>query len=264
MQNKEVESPSSRQKRMRVFILSLLMGFPLFVLADLPGIGYSFSRVVLMATDKGGATVSVINNSNDVYLMQTQIHAGDANTGMPMMTNSGALSVPFHVVPPLKRVEPNANLPLRILATPLAKAQLPENRESVFFISVKAIPSTPTPTEKDEPQGGNLVLALVNSIKLFYRPESLQKDAVVTMASSLTFRQQGDKLYVSNPSVYYATFYSLYVGGKEVTGDTLRAMVPPTGEQVYTLPGGTAGKEVRWRLIDEYGLETDEHHTLLQ
>ncbi len=238
---------------------------------ELPGLGWSATRVVLMAESRGGAGVTFRNNSDAVYLLQTRVMAADANTGIPVDAASGTPPPPFMVIPPLQRLEAHGKQPLRILASPSAKAQLPADRESVFFLAAKAIPSVPAPGDKGrdskgtspEKTGGQLVLALVNNIKLFYRPAGLQAMAVGKIAGTLAFARQGDRLQVSNPSGYYATFAALSVGGKPVSPEALRAMVPPKGVQTYPLPAGGAG-EVRWRLIDEYGLPTDEQHDALR
>ncbi|MEA5217577.1 fimbrial biogenesis chaperone [Enterobacter cloacae] len=239
-------------------LLGLLAGGVPGVQAALPGVGFSFSRVVLMATDKGGGSVKVRNNTDNVYLVQSQIHAADVNKGRPVEVAAGAAPAAFLVLPPLKRLEPHGELPLRILATPAAREQLPKDRESVFFVSSKSIPSVPPSSDEKAASGGRVVLALVNSIKLYWRPDGLQKEAVAAMAGSLTFRREGSTLRVSNPSAYYVTFSSLTVGGVALAGDDLQAMVPPKGEQTYPWPAKAAGRDVRWQLIDEYGLTTDE------
>jgi fimbrial chaperone protein len=240
-------------------LLILLSGYKTEALAQLPGMGFSFSRVILMQDDKG-ASVSVRNNSDNVYLMQSQIYSADGATGFPAISTNKAQPL-FMVLPPLKRVEPHSELALRILATPKASQQLPKDRESVFFISVKAIPAISADEQNNEKNSGRVMLALVNSIKLFYRPHGLEKQAVNNIANKLVFSRQGKKLHVRNPSPYYATFSSLSVGGKAVKDQELLAMVPPMGEQTYLLPEDIAGGEVSWRLIDEYGLYTDEQHT---
>jgi len=242
-------------------LLGLLVGLAPCVQADLPGVGFSFSRVVLMETDKGGGSVEVRNNTDNVYLVQSQIHAADVKTGRPVDKIPGATAAPFLVLPPLKRLDPHGELPLRILPTPMAREQLPTDRESVFFISSKSIPSVPPSSDEKTASGGRVVLALVNSIKLYWRPAGLKKEAMGDVSAALTFSREGDLLRVRNPSAYYATFSSLSVGGLALKGDDLQAMVPPKGEQTYRWPAQASGTEVRWQLIDEYGLTTDEQHS---
>jgi len=78
------------------------------------------------------------------------------------------------------------------------------------------------------------------------------------VAASLTFSRTGKELHVHNASAYYITFSSLSVGGAALNGNELQAMVPPKGEQAYLLPARATDSVVRWQLIDEYGLPTDE------
>lgn len=248
--------------RAAILFMFLLCGGQV-ALAESIGIGYSYSRLIMMASDRS-ASVSVKNQTDHAYLMQSNINTVDSATGLPIITMPGSRLVPFHILPPLKRLDPKAELPLRIIAMPAAIGMLPAGKESVYFISVKAIPSYLLATDGGTHQEGNLVFAMVNSIKLFYRPAGLEKEAVANISGSLNFRLDNNKLLVTNPSAYYATFSSLNVGGKDINADVFRAMVPPASEQVYVLPSEPYGSEVRWRLIDEYGMATDENYKLLK
>lgn len=51
----------------------------------------------------------------------------------------------------------------------LGKTNLPTDRETLYWMNVKAIP----PTDEKNTQKNTLQLALQNKIKLFYRPENL-------------------------------------------------------------------------------------------
>lgn len=242
------------QQVLRLGVLGLC-GLALSSHASLPaGVGFSFSRVVLMAEKRGGASVAVTNNTDNVYLMQARIQKADAATGLPVETPAGTPPPPFVVLPPLKRTDAHSELPLRIMVTP--DNALPKNRESVFFLTVKAIPSVAPPTDKEKGQG-RVILALANSIKLFYRPAGLKDAALADVAKTLTVQRSGSEIKVTNPSPYYITFSSLSVNGKAVDNAALAAMVPPYGARAYPLPAGVSVGKVSWRLIDEYGLLTD-------
>lgn len=225
---------------------------------QLQGVGLSFSRVVMMEERRGGATVDVNNNTSNVYLMQSQVLGADVATGMPVALTDGA--VPFLVLPPLKRLDAQVSLPLRIVASPEGTAKLPHDRESVFFLSTKAIPSLSEADASNEGKDGKgrVAIALVNNIKLFWRPKGLKSEAIGNVANTLSFSRDGDRLTVTNPSGYYLTFSSLKVSGQAVPAEALRAMVPPRGTQNYPLPRGATGSTASWTLIDEYGLPTKE------
>lgn len=253
----------------RVTALILLMALAANVSAyaqsntRFPGFGLSLSRVVVAADDRSSGQVYAVNNSENVYLVQSRIWPADGVTGYAVADKPGATraAVPFLVTPPLKRIERNGVLPLRILATPQVAA-LPKDRESLFFLSSKAIPSQPTgktATKDTAEKGASLSLALQSYIKLFYRPSGLGAHAIFDggVAKQLTFRRDGDRLKVTNPTPYHITFGLLTVAGKPVDAESRRAMVPPMGSHDYPVPAGTPSGEVTWQVIDEFGLMTE-------
>lgn len=243
-----------------------------------PGFGLSLSRVVVTADDRSSGQVYAVNNSENVYLVQSRIWPADGVTGYAVADKPGTprATVPFMVTPPLKRIERNGILPLRIITLPQAAA-LPTDRESLFFLSSKAIPSQDSSSaagkakggEKDtgkevtrdtgEAEGARLSLALQSFIKLYYRPSGLGAHAIFdgNVADKLTFSRSGDHLTVTNPTPYHITFGLLTVAGKPVDADSRRVMVPPKGAQSYPVPAGTPMGEVTWQIIDEFGLMTD-------
>lgn len=232
-----------------------------------PGFGLSLSRVVVSADDRSSGQVYAVNNSENVYLVQSRIWPAEGVTGYAVADKPGAprAAVPFLVTPPLKRIERNGVLPLRIIATRQVAA-LPKDRESLFFLSSKAIPSQSTDKGAAKPAanapaegGASLSLILQSYIKVYYRPSGLGAHAIFDggVADKLTFSRRGDRLMVTNPTPYHITFGQLTVAGKQVDADSRRVMVPPKGEQSYPLPAGTPSGEVTWQVIDEFGLMTD-------
>lgn len=253
---------------LRTFLLGLLLtmtgGLLTAQAAQLQGVGFSYSRVVMMEENRGGASVDIINNTPNVYLMQSRVLGADAATGMPVDLKDG--EAPFLVLPPLKRLDAQGSLPLRIVASPAGTARLPRDRESVFFLAAKAIPSlAETEAGKGVNDGkGRIAIALVNNIKLFWRPKGLKSEAIGNVANTLSVSRDGDRLKVTNPSGYYLTFSSLKVGGQPVPAEALRAMVPPRSAQDYPFPKGITGGPVSWMLIDEYGLPTKEQQGIVR
>lgn len=121
-------------------------------------------------------------------------------------------------------------------------------------MSLKAIPAQ----QKNEANNPQAVIAIVNSMKLFYRPEGLKKRAVAEVASQLTFRKDGKRLIAVNPTPYWFTLARLQVGSAELDKEQLRLMIPPKGEREYLFPHDTSGV-VEWQLVDEDGWKTSRH-----
>lgn len=237
-----------------------------------PGFGLGASRVVLMQGDASTGQVVAVNNSDSVYLVQSRIWPADGGTGYPL-TREGEkkASVPFLVTPPLKRMDSWSTLQLRILVTP--DNQLPSDRESLFFFSSKAIPSEGSGEPEKVAAGtgstARMSMALQSFIKLYYRPKGLGPHAIFDgeVAPALSVNRTPDgHLRVVNPTPYYLTFGVLTVDGKAVDAEARRAMVPPKGEHDYPMPAGAGrkGAVVKWQLIDEFGLVTDEQHQVLK
>ncbi|WCE54396.1 fimbria/pilus periplasmic chaperone [Escherichia coli] len=77
----------------------------------------------------------------------------------------------------------------------LGKTNLPTDRETLYWMNVKAIP----PTDERNTQKNTLQLALQNKIKLFYRPENLPVQPGKAR-NMLRFKYEGKQLKVINPS----------------------------------------------------------------
>ncbi|RAP72538.1 molecular chaperone [Candidatus Erwinia dacicola] len=211
------------------------------------GITLNQFRIIYPASAEKGITWSLTNNTNRTYLMQSWIRPMDFSTGLPLAegdTRKAKAAIPLLVTPPLERVEAGQSLTLRIRLT---ERTLPQDHESVFYLSVKGIPSV---SEKNTQVGGQVVVAVVHNIKLFYRPKGLPESGVVTASSQLRFSQRSDLLVVDNPTPFYISFSRVTVGGKPLPADALRKLVPPKGQQSYPLPRGTSDL-VEWQIVDE-------------
>lgn len=222
------------------------------------GISLSQFRIIYPGADTKGVTWSLTNNTDRAWLIQSWIRPVDFTTGLPMPeTESSASSakIPFLVTPPLKRVDAGEGMTLRIRLTELS---LPKDRESVFYLSVKAIPAV---TDSDSASNGKLVVAVVNNIKLFYRPEGLPAGSKESRRAA-AIQPPGESLVVDNPTPFYINFSQVTVGGKPISADGLRKLVPPYGQQRYDLVKGMSGP-VEWQVLDEEHRPTPLQHQAL-
>ncbi|MGP2426495.1 fimbrial biogenesis chaperone [Yersinia sp. 2538 StPb PI] len=235
-----------------IMIGSLLMLNSLSVSAnqaELKGISFYVMRVIYPEKASQGVALTVYNKSDQPFLMQSWIRSMDPQTGGVAPQGKVVTPMPFIVTPPLQRLEPNSDLTLRIRRT---GGELAQDRESVFYIATKAIPSTPANMAQN---GGQLTLAVVSNLKLFYRPSSLPDSGVAGAASQLRFHLEGNTLVAENPTPFWLTFSRLKVGNYLFDNAAMRLMVPPKGQQHYNLPAGTKGP-VEWQLLDETAWNT--------
>lgn len=108
----------------------------------------------------------------------------------------------FVITPPLFSMQGKKENTLRIINA--TNHQLPGDRESLFWVNVKAIPAM----EKDQKNENTLQLAIISRIKMFYRPTNLAM-APEEAPAMLRFRRSGSKLTLINPTPYFitVTFY---------------------------------------------------------
>lgn len=185
---------------------------------------------------KRETTLSVRNGDKIPYLIQAWVDQ-DGIDG----DKKGGAKPPFVVTPPLFRLDPTAENLMRIIRT---GGNLPEDRESIFWMNVKSIPSAPD-TAKNV-----LQIAVKTRIKLFYRPTDLKAPTDETY-KQLSFQRQGQQLLITNPTPYYLSFNTLKVGNVEV--DATRLMAPPKGTTTAKLPSGASSGSVSWSVINDFG-----------
>ena len=124
--------------------------------------------------------------------------------------------------------------------------QLPQDRESLFWMNVKAIPSM----DKSKLTENTLQLAIISRIKLYYRPAKLALPPDQA-AEKLRFRRSANSLTLINPTPYYLTVTELNAGTRVLEN----ALVPPMGESTVKLPSD-AGSNITYRTINDYGALT--------
>lgn len=197
------------------------------------GVALGATRVVYPAGQKQ-AQLPVSNNDNkSAYLIQSWIENAD-----------GKKDGRFVITPPLFAMKGKRENILRIIDA--TNKQLPQDRESLFWINVKAIPAM----EKEKQKENTLQLAIVSRIKLYYRPADLPLPPEQA-AGKLTFSRQGTSLILTNPTPYYLTVVELTVDGRNLES----VLVPPLGKASVTLPA-SAGNNISYRTINDYGALT--------
>lgn len=153
----------------------------------------------------------------------------------------GQKSSDFVATPPLYVSGPKNENVLRLMKV---RADLPGDRESLYYFVAKAIPAM---DDKDKTSGGNVLrIAAAMRIKLFVRPAGLTP-AVDKAPAALSFHLAGGQLEINNPTPYYITLINMRVSNKHVE-DT---MVAPKNTTRVSLPA--AGSSITFSTINDYG-----------
>ncbi|HGN1706718.1 TPA: molecular chaperone [Providencia rettgeri] len=240
---------------MRRYLLNLLNIIPLlFVVATVQagnlsqeqdGITLNNTRVIYPGDARNGITYTLTNNTPRPYLLQSRILPYDDSTVENKAEEEK--TVPFVVLPPLTRFEPDTALTLRIR---LIQKTLPQDRESVFLLVLNAIPS-----QEENSEQTRLIMSTQNNLKLFYRPAGLPAISETARTELPVFRHNGNTLTVKNPSPFYITFSSLSVGNTNIDLHNTR-MVAPFSELSWPLPASVSGT-LRWQLITDDGSSSE-------
>lgn len=195
------------------------------------------TRIIYHA-DKKESSLDVKNPDPYSYLIQSWVDKDENDTS----------KTPFIVTPPLFRLAGNEENKLRIINT---GGNLPQDRESLFWMNIKTIPAT----EKLD-NVNTLQIAIKTRIKLIYRPASLT-EMPEKFASKLSWKRSDQQLTVSNPTPYYMNFSEVKVGASTVTDATY---VAPMSSATFSLPANAKGN-IRWKIISDFGAAGAEHQT---
>jgi P pilus assembly chaperone PapD len=191
----------------------------------------SNTRVVYNA-DKKESNINVRNNTDSPFLVQSWVQGND----------SQGTKAPFIVTPPLFRLDGGKANALRIIYNGTA---LPRDRESLFWLNVKSIPSS---SREDV---NKLQIAVNTRIKLFYRPANLA-DEPGEISKNVQWSVENNKLIVRNNSSYHISFAEVTINNKKWSEFD---MLAPKSSKEFTLNNIllTNNASVHWKYINDYG-----------
>lgn len=156
----------------------------------------------------------------------------------------------FVIVPPLFRLEGNEEATLRIK---LLNKSLPQDKESLFWLSVKNIAPT------DINSKNKLLINFRTKIKLIYRPVSISKDKEIVFNAfkKIEIHKSNDGFKLINPTPYYINFNRIQIDSKDVVKP---GYIAPFGNKFYQ---GYTGNIIKWQVINDYGGVSDFYSTNL-
>ncbi|MEB5959749.1 molecular chaperone [Enterobacter sichuanensis] len=188
---------------------------------------------------KKEVSLSVHNPDKTPYLIQTEVDNLNNDPSKP----------PFIITPPLYRLDGGKENLMRVIMS----GSLPQNKESMYWLRVKAIPSAPR--EKN-----TLQIAVATSIKLIYRPETLKDINVEKESEKLSWRVSGNKLEVTNPAPCFINFNEIIVAGKKLHNVSY---VAPGSTATFALPAGVNSGTLQFSVISDFGAVGSLHSIIV-
>ncbi|MCV2534085.1 fimbrial biogenesis chaperone [Enterobacter wuhouensis] len=206
--------------------------------------GHSWANIVINGTrvlypeNNKEVIVQLMNTGDSPALVQSWIDDGDINS------TPETAKVPFLLSPPVIKVSGHNGQQLRIKKLP---ANLPADRESVFFLNVLDIPPKP-----ENLQNQNTVqLAIKSRIKLFYRPASLA-GSLDNAVEKLTLTANGNQFRINNNSPFHITVANISRGKTKLLNES--PMVSPFGQlTVATKNDVKRGQTFQLMYVDDLG-----------
>ena len=199
------------------------------------GISLNRTRIVFTNEEKI-QSLRVTNTAKVPYLIQSRIqyYPGDNR------------QTPFMITPPLIPVSAENKQLLRIFKQ---EGNLPDDRESLFYLTVLAIPAQKERSTENQGQT-RLSMGVQFVIKLFYRPEKVkglhEKDVC-----QLQFSRTEKGIRVDNSTPYYMTLGMLKINDQLVDFRKQPSMIAPMSSDYYG--DYLSAKTIRWNIIDDVG-----------
>lgn len=187
--------------------------------------------------NKKEVSLSVHNPDSTPYLIQTVVDN----------LNNDPQKPPFIITPPLYRLDGGKENLMRVIMS----GTLPQDKESMYWLRVKAIPSAPR--EKN-----TLQIAVATSIKLIYRPTALKDINVEKESEKLSWRVSSNKLEITNPTPCFINFNEITVAGKKLQNVSYAA---PGTTTTFALPAGVNGGNLQFSVISDFGAVGSLHST---
>ncbi|MDN0110390.1 fimbria/pilus periplasmic chaperone [Yersinia mollaretii] len=159
--------------------------------------------------------------------------------------SQGQRSSDFVITPPLFVLKPEMENAVKVMFN---GKQLPQDRETLYWITVKAIPQSVKQSSTN-----TLQFASASRIKLFYRPVELTKKTNNEEWKSLNGEFHDGKVKLINPTPFYITTINMKVDGKAVKP----IMIPPK-DAVILEESFSHVRQLSYQTINDYGAWTSE------
>lgn len=157
------------------------------------------TRIIFPENDNAVNILIINEHPQTAYLVQSWIE----DSQNQKLENKNIL-----LTPPLQRIEAKSKSLIRLSKIPDIN-DLPQDRESLFYFNLRAIPPTPK-------YPNTLHLAIQSRLKLFYRPKSILKESKTQWINEIILTKTAHGYRLTNPTPFYITIIDLGENKKEI------------------------------------------------
>ena len=203
------------------------------------GFSTNLTRVIYNENEKRAAISVNSSKDSNYFLVQSWVET------------QASERAEFMVTPPIIKLAPGTQntLNIKYLGEPL-----PADRESLFYLNIKAIPAKNTAIDNQ------VVIANKSILKLIYRPKGLRFDNAVNSPQQLKFVRENGHLVITNPTAFYINFSVFSINGKRVNE---LSFIAPQGRYEVAAPSVSAPVDVRYSTINDFGGQSSETRLVL-
>jgi len=155
----------------------------------------------------------------------------------------------FIITPPLFVIKAGSDSLLNVVYTG-DKGKLNSNREKLYFLNAKVIPSL----NEDERELDNaLLISTTTKIKMFMRPSGLKGNSF-TSYKEINCSYENGKLKIDNPTQFYMNLTALKIGGKEFSAAEIISPIA-----ALFIRTADRSKDVEYNFINDYGVQIKDN-----
>lgn len=225
----------------RLLLLPILL-FGLIPAKGFAGVMIGGTRFIYHEENEKGLSFLVRNTDQTPYLIQTRVLPDDTRGNEKQQGVAALEASQFVATPPLLPLRKKQENYIRIIRS---GGQLPDDRESLFQLSVAMIPT-------GKPDNNDVQLALRSRYKLIYRPSGL-KGSSTEASQQLRWEKKGALVTMENPSPYYVTLFQVSVNGKTLPAE---GVVPPFSSRTESWCPESGTCHLQWQSLDDSGIPT--------
>lgn len=149
------------------------------------------------------------------------------------------------VTPPLFIIKSGTDNLLKVVYTG-DKQSLPVDREQLYFLNAKVIPSL---TEQEQKSENSLLISTTTRIKVFIRPDAIKDDPLESY-KQITCSNEAGKITLTNSSPFYINLVSISNNGMKISdAETIAPM-----SSVF-VNGSAKGNSLSFNFINDYGVQ---------
>jgi len=238
---------------MKYFFHSLIFCFFLISVETKATIVPLQDRIIFSRSDIDRRLLIVNNDSHAPVLLQSWVDEGDSGD------INKEKNYPFVIIPAVTKMPPGKLLNLRVFPTEKIR-DLPQDRESVFWINLYEIPGI-RKSHQDK-KSNKMEVGLVSQLKITYRPfrDSMNIKSIAD-AILIHITDNGHSLELVNSSPYYVTPVSIKVkspSGEQSLKMGMSRMIGPFSNKrfAFTERADSKNTTVEYTLIDDSGKNT--------